>query len=257
MATIMAHPHRASLKPRGAFLLVGLLIGAVAANAPASAGGNSPVVVELFTSQGCSSCPPADEYLGELASRRDIIPLAFHVDYWNYIGWIDPYASKEMTQRQKDYVHTLNQRYVYTPEMVVNGAAHEVGSDRHGVEKLIAEAKKAPAGPLVSLTRGREGSLRVMVGGGPADHATVWLVKFDREHTTSVKRGENEGQALTEFQVVRTLRDVATWNGAPLDIVLDPAKTEGPGNGGVAILLQRDGNGPIISAAMLKSAAAS
>src|SRR5215831_6029686 len=84
-------------------------------------------VVELFTSQGCSSCPPADAYLGELAGRSDVIALAFHVDYWNYIGWMDPFSSKHMTQRQKDYQRTLNQRYVYTPEMVVNGTAHEVG----------------------------------------------------------------------------------------------------------------------------------
>src|SRR4051812_11073686 len=106
---------------------VALALGAVVTLSPAWAGGVSPVVVELFTSQGCSSCPPADEYLGELTRRKDVIPLAFHVDYWNYIGWVDPYATKEMTQRQKDYARALNQRYVYTPEMVVNGAAYEVG----------------------------------------------------------------------------------------------------------------------------------
>src|SRR5690242_14224748 len=116
--------------------------------APAEAGAGSPVVVELFTSQGCSSCPPADAYLAELAARRDVLALSIHVDYWNYIGWTDPFASREATQRQKEYARNLGQKYVYTPEIVVDGAAHEVGSDREGCERLIAAAKaRKPAAP--------------------------------------------------------------------------------------------------------------
>src|SRR5438105_11263765 len=95
----------------------------------ATAGAQAPVVIELFTSQGCESCPPADAYLGELARRADVVALAFHVDYWDYIGWKDPYASSAATARQRGYAAALGARVVYTPQMVIQGAAHEVGSD--------------------------------------------------------------------------------------------------------------------------------
>jgi hypothetical protein len=246
----------ASLKLGGALLLwAGLLAGGLGDASPAAAGGKSPVVLELFTSQGCSSCPPADEYLGELAARGDVIPLALHVDYWNYIGWIDPYASKEMTKRQKDYARTLNQRYVYTPEMVVNGAAQEVGSNRHGIESLIAAAEKAQSdGPTVDLKFTDGGRIHARIGAGAAQAgpATVWLVKFDRPHKTAVEHGENSGQTLTDYQAVRTFEDIGTWTGAPLDLDYAAHDPKDPGDGGCAVIVQRDGTGPIIAAAMLK-----
>jgi hypothetical protein len=231
-------------------LLVGMLVIG-AQSTPAVAGG--PVVVELFTSQGCSSCPPADAYLGELALRRDVVPLAFHVDYWNYIGWSDPFASKQMTERQKDYQRALNQRYVYTPEMVINGAAHEVGSDRHQVEKLIEAAEKAPQdGPQVKLALGDDGKIRAHIGAGAAgETATVWLIKYDRPHETAVGQGENAGRKLTDYQVVRTMRELAQWKGTPLDLEYEAKEADEPGDGGCAVLVQRDGAGPIIAAAML------
>jgi hypothetical protein len=224
--------------------------------APSWAG--SPVVVELFTSQGCSSCPPADEYLGELATRGDVIALAFHVDYWNYIGWTDPFASKQMTHRQKAYSRALGQRYIYTPEMVVDGVGQEVGSNRHGVEALIEAARQhPPAGPAISLTREEDGRIRLRVAAaapGVHEMATVWLVKFDREHTTTVAVGENEGRTLTDYNAVRTLHQLGSWTGEALDIVYAANEPDEPGNGGCAILVQRDGAGPIIAAAMLRFA---
>jgi hypothetical protein len=236
------------------FAVVGFAVVALlAASLPARAG--SPVVVELFTSQGCSSCPPADEYLGEMTARSDIIPLAFHVDYWNYIGWSDPFASKQMTHRQKAYSKALGQRYIYTPEMVVNGTTQEVGSNRHGVEALIEAAHKAPqSGPSISLTREDDGRIRLRVGAGAKEMATIWLVKFDREHTTSVATGENEGRTLTDYNAVRTLHQLGSWTGAAVDMVYDANEPDEPGNGGCAVLVQRDGTGPIIAAAMLKFA---
>jgi hypothetical protein len=239
-----------------AFLVVASLA------APLTARAGSPVVVELFTSQGCSSCPPADEYLGEMTARSDIIPLAFHVDYWNYIGWNDPFASKQMTHRQKAYSKALGQRYIYTPEMVVNGTTQEVGSNRHGVEALIEAAHKAPqSGPSISLTREDDGRIRLRVGAAssskeaPAkEMATIWLVKFDREHVTSVATGENEGRTLTDYNAVRTLHQLGSWTGEAVDMVYDANEPDEPGNGGCAILVQRDGTGPIIAAAMLKFA---
>ncbi len=153
--------------------LAALLLGTTVAALPASADPR-PVVVELFTSQGCSSCPPADEYLGEMTMRGDIIPLAFHVDYWNYIGWTDPFASKQMTHRQKAYSRVLGQRYIYTPEMVVNGTTQEVGSNRHGVEALIEAARKAPpSGPSISLTREEDGRIRLRLGRGTRGPTTT------------------------------------------------------------------------------------
>jgi len=229
------------------------LVACVAATSPARAG--SPVVVELFTSQGCSSCPPADEYLGEMTMRGDIIPLAFHVDYWNYIGWTDPFASKQMTHRQKAYSRVLGQRYIYTPEMVVNGTTQEVGSNRHGVEALIEAARKAPpTGPSISLTREDDGRIRLRIGVGERAAATIWMVKFDREHTTKVEVGENEGRTLTDYNAVRTLHQLGSWTGEAVDMVYDANEPDEPGNGGCAVLVQRDGAGPIIAAAMLKFA---
>ncbi len=251
---------RAGSLPRAA--IIGFFAGLAAALSwTGLSWAGSPVVVELFTSQGCSSCPPADEYLGELTMRGDIIPLAFHVDYWNYIGWTDPFASKQMTHRQKAYSRSLGQRYVYTPEMVVNGTSQEVGSNRHGVEALIEAARKAPAaGPSISLTREDDGRIRLRVGaasprvGAAKEMATVWLVKFDREHTTAVAVGENEGRTLTDYNAVRTLHQLGNWTGEALDIVYDVNEPDEPGNGGCAVLVQRDGAGPIIAAAMLKFA---
>jgi len=239
---------------RGGNVVAGAALAAAILGAALPALAETPVVVELFTSQGCSSCPPADAYLGELAARKDVIPLAFHVDYWNYIGWTDPFATKQMTQRQKDYQRTLNQRYVYTPEMVVNGAAHEVGSDRHGIDRLIEAAQKSPPhGPSVELTLTQGGMIRAHIGAGSAAEgaATVWLVKYDRPHKTPVERGEHQGRTLVDYQTVRTFRELGQWKGAPLDLEYASKDADDPGDGGCAILVQRDGAGPIIAAAMV------
>jgi hypothetical protein len=248
-----------AIHDRAGRLALAALAVLLGATTPISAG--SPVVVELFTSQGCSSCPPADEYLGELMQRGNIIPLAFHVDYWNYIGWTDPFASKQMTHRQKAYSRALGQRYIYTPEMVVNGTTQEVGSNRGGVEALIEAARKeAQTGPAISLTREDDGKIRLRIGAAAPraaaakEIATVWLVKFDREHRTTVAVGENEGRTLTDYNAVRTLHQLGSWTGEALDIVYDANDPDEPGNGGCAVLVQRDGAGPIIAAAMLKFA---
>lgn len=231
--------------------LLAIILAAVIP-APASAN-DSPVVVELFTSQGCSSCPPADKFFGELAQQGGIIALAFHVDYWNYIGWKDPYASRAMTQRQKDYARTLHQPYLYTPEIVIDGEHHQVGSDRDAIEKLIAAAKKAPPGPTVSMRRDDKGEVHIDIGAATLKKsAAVWFVTFDRRHTTTIERGENAGKKLTDYQVVRGLRRIATYTGAPLDLVADAPKDGEPGDDGCAVLVQHDGVGPVLAAAMLR-----
>jgi hypothetical protein len=235
-----------------AFLFVSLLAGIVSSAVVARAAEPPPVVVELFTSQGCSSCPPADKFLGELAQRPDVLALAFHVDYWNYIGWTDPFASKLATQRQHDYSQRLALRYVYTPQMVVNGVAEGVGAEPEIINPLIkaAAADGAPRA-ITMLGRAGNGHLTVHIEAGtPLEPASIWLVGFDREHTTRVLHGENEGRTLKDYQVVRSFQEIGTWNGAALD--LDVAGNTVLGDGSVAILVQLRGTGRIIGAATLK-----
>jgi hypothetical protein len=205
----------------------------------------SPVVIELFTSQGCESCPPADAYLGELARRADLVALAFHVDYWDYIGWKDPYASKEATQRQRTYAQQLGSRVVYTPQMVIQGAAHEVGSDRSAVDRAIADALK----PTVAVSLRRQPDrLTVAVAQGKGS-AELWLVGFDPRHQTAVSRGENAGRTLTEYNVVRGFRRVGEWTGEALSLDV-PAAALPPG-AAHAVILQAPGLGPVLGAAVL------
>ncbi len=204
----------------------------------------APVVVELFTSQGCSSCPPADAFLTDLArQRRDVLPLAFHVTYWNYLGWKDPYSLDAATARQRDYARHLGDDGVYTPQMVVDGATGFVGSRRSQGLDAIAGAARKPV--KVSLTR--DGSDLVVTVGGGSGHAQVLLVGFDPEHETRVGRGENGGRTLTESNIVRSLTPVGAWTGPAIELRSRPAAGEG-----FAALLQAE-DGHIIGAARLRS----
>jgi hypothetical protein len=219
-------------------LLLGLLL-----SFPAAAG-ERPVVVELFTSQGCSSCPPADAYLAELARRDNVLALSFHVDYWNYIGWKDPFSSAWATERQREYGRTLAQRYVYTPEMVVDGAAHAVGSNRAEVEGLIAAARRRDGPPLGVAREGE--ALRVSIGAG-AGSGTLLLVRFEREHVTKIARGENGGRTLRNAHVVREIRRLGEWQGTPLTVEISAPE------GDAAILLQAAGHGRMLAAARIQA----
>lgn len=176
----------------------------------AEAGG--PVLIELFTSQGCNSCPPADAYLGDLAKRRDVIALAFHVDYWNYIGWKDPFSDAAWTERQRLYSRSLGTSQVYTPQVVVDGRDHAVGSDRRAVERLIGEAAKRDR-PSLAATRSAEGLSLTIQGQGEGE---IWIVGYDPRHETKVPRGENAGKTLTEFNVVRGVARFDAWRGGAL-----------------------------------------
>jgi hypothetical protein len=158
----------------------------------------APVVLELFTSQGCSSCPPADALLGELVRRPGVIGLAWHVDYWNNLGWRDPYARPEWTERQRTYARYL-QDEVYTPALVVNGAAMAVGSDQSAIQRAIDHTAPPAAG--VTLRRTASG-LAAEIGPLPAA-ATGILVSYDPHQSTRVGAGENGGRQLVEYRVVR------------------------------------------------------
>jgi len=195
-------------------------LGLIAALSPVAAiAAERPVVVELFTSQGCSSCPPANAYLNELSrDRRDILALAFHVTYWDRLGWKDPFSLPAATQRQDQYGHRFGDGS-YTPEMVVDGAAGMVGSDRGDVGSAIEKAKRnSRTAAAVSVTRNGDKSgeqVSIQVGAGTGN-AKVLLIGFDHEHTTAIGRGENSGRTLTEANVVRSIRSVGQWSGSQL-----------------------------------------
>lgn len=215
--------------------------------------GDRPVVVELFTSQGCNSCPPAEAYLGDLATRPDVLALEFHVDYWDYIGWDDPFAAPAYTERQKAYQHALHSRYVYTPQMVIDGETHVVGSDRTQVEQHLRMAAKGHAAdPVVTLTLSQPepASLSVsLAGDAPAEPLDVFLVTYDHSRETAVKRGENRGKVLVNHQVVRALKTLGQWQGGDWSRTV-PVERPGPA-GGHAVIVQRPHHGPVVQAARI------
>jgi len=212
--------------------------------------GERPVVVELFTSQGCSSCPPAEAYLRDLAKRDDVIALEFHVDYWDYIGWKDKFAKREFTDRQQGYVESLKGRYKYTPQMVIDGVSHTVGSNRGKVEALIKRQKQSQdAGPKIKV-RKEAGSIVAKISAARTSETyDIVFVTFDKEHQTAVKRGENRGRNLINARVVREYEMLGNWNGSPVDLTIPIAGR--PGDGGCAILVQKRGYGEIIAAVSL------
>lgn len=200
------------------------------------------VVVELFTSQGCSSCPPADAYLSDLSRNRpDVLPLAFHVTYWNNLGWKDPYSFDAATQRQATYAARFGDGS-YTPEMVVDGRRGLVGSDRSSAEAAIAAAKQV-SGTNAAVSAAPAGTgISINVGAG-SGNARVLLVGYDPEHSTPVGRGENNGRVLTESNIVRSIQMVGQWNGAP--VALNAAM---PAGERAAVILEAP-DGSIVGAA--------
>jgi hypothetical protein len=203
-----------------------------------------PVVVELFTSQGCSSCPPANAYLNEMAhGRRDVLPLAFHVTYWDRLGWKDPFSLEEATARQDRYGHHFGDGS-YTPEMVVDGASSHVGSDREEVGSAIEAAKReSRTAAAVGIAKSGD-QLTIDVGGG-SGNAKILLIGFDHEHETAIRRGENNGRTLQEANVVRSIRAVGDWQGAPLRV-----SEKFPDGQDAAVILQAP-DGRIVGAARL------
>lgn len=208
-----------------------------------------PVVVELFTSQGCASCPPADAYLGELAQERDVLALAFHVDYWNYIGWQDPFSSAAATARQHDYGRSFDLRAVYTPQMVIDGTTHEVGSDRGAVASAIKNAARTQKVPVTLLND--ENGFRVHIGEGePGTRARVLFVAFEPEAVTDVQRGENEGKRLVEYNIVESWEVIGTWDGSATEIALPQGDAYQAS--ACAVIVQEDPVGAIYGAAAFR-----
>ncbi len=224
--------------------------------APASAAPQVKSVIELFTSQGCSSCPSADRLLGEYAARPDLLVLSYNVDYWDYLGWKDTLASPDNTQRQRDYSASRGDGGdVYTPQAVVDGRVGVVGSRRDALDAALSANANSLTVPI-ALASDKD-MVTVNIGAAPAGtpHATLWLVMYTRSVTVPVGRGENAGNSLTYTDVVRKLRQVAMWTGAPMSVNLSRSEMEHAKADRCAVLLQTevgDGRpGPIIGAAAL------
>lgn len=207
---------------------------------------NGPVVVELYTSQGCSSCPPADAMLHELAKRDDVIALALHVDYWDYIGWKDAFADPAFSARQHGYARA-NATRVYTPQMVINGQDEVVGSRAMRVMDLL-QAHRASSMPVrVNLSRSGD-RIRINAQSPRRGDYLVQLVRYTPQQTVSIRRGENAGRELSYVHIVNSWQVIHEWDGAGALALDAPAAGGDP----VVVLIQQRGHGPIVGAAELR-----
>lgn len=228
-------------------LTAGLIAFWILVSAPAHAQ-TSPVVVELYTSQGCSSCPPADAILQKLAQRDDVIALALHVDYWDYIGWADTFADPIYTTRQKGYAQAGGRRMIYTPQMIINGQDDVVGAKPMEVVDLIRRHSERTA--PVSLQIQRSGD-RVVIKAQSIEAAgpmVVQLVRFTPLQAVEITRGENRGKTIDYANITHGWTKLADWNGdAPFEM-----RAEAPGDDAVVVLVQGSQYGPILAAAQLR-----
>jgi hypothetical protein len=227
-------------------LVAAVLLHAAASFSPAAAVAAEPVpvVVELFTSQGCNSCPPADLVLGELTRRDDVLPLSFHVTYWDRLGWPDSFGLAASTGRQRDYAGSLGRRGVYTPQMVIGGRIDVVGSQRRRVLEAIELLRGEPAAALAIAIE--QGALRL--SGGASEPCSLWLVAFDRAHDVAIERGENRGQTLRYHNVVREITGLGDWDGTALTLPLPLERLAADQRDGAAVLVQRKADGAILTA---------
>ena len=233
---------------RGMALWLAASAGGTAVSASADPALQRPLLLELFTSQSCNSCPPADALLGELAARPELLALEFHVDYWNDLGWVDSYSAPEFTARQQQYA-ALHGFEVYTPQLVVDGRSAAIGSNRAEVAAAIASARREARAVPASLSRQAD-SAGISIGAGESTAANVsadvYLISFDGYDRVSIRGGENAGREMSYTNVVRTIRKVGEWHGQPLnlDAPLQPRE-----KGRWLALLVQDQSGTIWAAA--------
>jgi hypothetical protein len=220
------------------------------------AAGEPKAVLELFTSQGCSSCPPADKLIGQYADRDDILALSFNVDYWDYLGWKDTLASPENSDRQRAYASARGDRQVYTPQIVVNGREHVVGSNKAAIDAAL----KRDSGLAVNIgLTEKEDAITLTIGSDETipDRATLWLVFYQSEVSVPIDRGENTGKTVTYYNVVKKLRPIAMWKGDEMSVDLPKSEMAKAKTKRCAVLLQTETEsglpGPVLGAAMLDS----
>jgi hypothetical protein len=213
-------------------------------------------VYELYTSQGCSSCPSADAVLGRLAKRDDVIALTLPVDIWDYLGWRDTLARSEFTDRQRAYSKMLGDGMVYTPQAVVSGLIHINGNSQDKIDRAIDKTAKLFAASRVPISLSAEnGRLLIDIAaapdGAPPKEATVWVAAISGSVEVPIARGENQGRTIVYSNVVRRLMPIGTWNGTEMIVKLDRHSVMGSGADRCAVLLQQGQGGPILGAAIL------
>ena len=232
-------------------MVLALVTGVALAAAPAFAG-ERLAVVELFTSQGCHSCPPADRVLTDLAARDDVLALSWNVDYWDYLGWKDTFGSPRHTERQRAYNRELGRRSVYTPQIVIGGRLETIGSRKAEVVKAIDKVHAEPHPDLpFALTRSDDVLTVTFEQAALDTKLSVRAVWYATANDVAIRRGENRGKTLHYTNVVRGSRVLDSWRGQPLDCTLTLAEARASGADRIAILLQQGDAGPILDAASL------
>ncbi|WP_170325319.1 DUF1223 domain-containing protein [Ruegeria arenilitoris] len=231
-------------------MLRSAIIATVLGLAVPAAAENDPVVVELFTSQGCSSCPPADRLMHDLAKRDDVIGLALHVDYWDYIGWEDEYADPDHTLRQRAYARQGGRTMIYTPQMVINGQHDVVGAQSRELERLInAHLTATPEAEVVAKRSGNEVTVDVAPVELPEGEAyDVRVVQYSPMRHASIRRGELAGHELDYANVVDSWQVAGQWDGVAPQQFSAELTSDLP----AVVLVQRAGHGPIVAAARVK-----
>ncbi len=214
-----------------------------------------PIVLELFTSQGCSSCPPADRLLAEFAKNKKIIALSMHIDYWNYIGWSDPFSSKEITDRQRQYAYNFKRRNVYTPQMVIDGKDQTVGVNKKDIINKMNIISKNIINIPIELSKIKDTQYKITIPDIKRiskigeklflknNKYDLLLFTYDDKHNTYVKKGENKGVNLININVVRKIQNLATWKGQGIQLTIDLSERQGS----KLIILQEQGVGQIIA----------
>lgn len=216
--------------------------------APITANAEGPVVVELFTSQGCSSCPPADLLLEELASHDYVIALALHVDYWDYLGWKDNFAQPAFSTRQRSYARQWRERSVYTPQMVVQGVNYMVGSRSDEIQRQIMQYEDAQSG--VSVKASNQGAgIQIEISGQSSTEnaADIHLVRYSEGESVMIQRGENAGKTIDYVNVVQSWQTLGQWDGDG-PIVVNVSHVDA---GEYVVIIQAEGPGEIFAAARL------
>jgi hypothetical protein len=206
------------------------------------------VVVELYTSQGCSSCPPADALLRELAGQPGVIPLALHVDYWDYIGWEDRFADPAFTARQKAYAKAVHDKMVYTPQMIVGGFDRVVGNEPRAVAQAIAAKAGKPSPVRIFVDRQGDVAVIRLESDAALGRSFVQLVRYTPGAEVAIERGENAGLTVAYSNIVTSWQRLADWPGAaPMQI-----KADVPGDQPMVVIVQREGPAEILAAAVVK-----
>lgn len=223
---------------------------------PSLAAPAHPVVVELFTSQGCSSCPPANAFMQDLSARDDLIALSFHIDYWNHLGWKDTFSQPAHSARQRAYAASQNHSRVYTPQMVIDGVVAEAGHNRPEIENHIKARQNSTERLSIPVSlKAADDKLSIDIASASQsariEEATLWLIRYADKSTVKIERGENAGRVISYYNVVQEIDAVTMWNGDAISLILPVEPMPGKDYDGYVALLQDDKSGAIIGAAQL------